>query len=39
MPAKPKKQTSAKGRQDGGYSPPILKEPKGGPVPKKPTNG
>lgn len=27
------KPTSAKGRQAGGYSPPILKEPAGGPVP------
>jgi hypothetical protein len=27
------KRTSAKGRQDGDYSPPILAEPRGGPIP------
>ena len=33
MPTKERKQTSAAGRQDGGYKPPILAEPRGGPVP------
>lgn len=31
---KPPARTSAKGRQDGDYSPPILAEPTGGPVPE-----
>lgn len=38
-PTKPAKPTSAKDRQAGDYIPPIVTEPKGGPVPKKPTNG
>lgn len=35
MPEKPRgaKPASAKGRQDADYEPPILAEPKGGPVP------
>ena len=32
------KPTSAKGRQAGDYSPPILAEPKGGPVPGRPAD-
>jgi hypothetical protein len=30
---KPRKATSARGRQDGDYTPPIVAEPAGGPVP------
>lgn len=30
------KPTSAAGRQAGDYSPPVLAEPKGGPIPKNP---
>jgi hypothetical protein len=30
---KPTKRTSAKGRQDGDYAPPVLAEPVGGPIP------
>jgi hypothetical protein len=33
MSAKERKQTSAAGRQDGDYTPPVLAEPKGGPIP------
>lgn len=39
MPPKPRKPSSAKGRQDGDYEPPILAEPAGGPIPKKAGNG
>jgi hypothetical protein len=28
-----RRRTSAKGRQDGDYTPPVLSEPAGGPVP------
>lgn len=34
-PTKERKPTSAAGRQDGGYQPPILTQPKGGPIPNR----
>ncbi len=35
MPPKKREPSSAAGRQDGDYQPPILTQPKGGPIPKR----